>query len=127
MMARGGWRDTFYARADWRRKSKRQILNFPLCAICLEQGKTVKAEVADHITPHHGDLTAFLRGELQSLCRSCNSKKQADDRRGYSTAVGPDGQPLDKRHPYWARDRAAPDTKPDVAPAPPKRKNWTYC
>jgi 5-methylcytosine-specific restriction endonuclease McrA len=112
------WRNTYYARADWRAKSKRQILNYPLCAMC---GRP--AEVADHIRSHHGDLNEFLRGALQSLCRSCNSKKRADDARGYSTATGVTGEPIDKRHPYWSQDRAGtPDTKPEPKP----KKKW-YC
>jgi 5-methylcytosine-specific restriction protein A len=123
-MPRAAWRDEFYCRADWRRKSKRQILNHPLCAIHLKQGKAVKAEVVDHIEPHHGDLTKFLTGELQSLCRECHNKKWADDRRGYSTAVGADGWPLDERHPVNKQDRAAQDAKP--AEPKPKTKKW-YC
>jgi 5-methylcytosine-specific restriction protein A len=121
------WRNEFYCRADWRRKSKLQILHHPLCAICLKQGKTTKAEVADHIKPHGGDLTEFLRGELQSLCRPCHSRKWADDKRGFSNAVGADGLPIDKEHhPFYARDRAQQEAKPDDAKPPPKRRILCY-
>ena len=36
----------------------------------------------------------------QALCKSHHDgAKQSEDRRGYSTAVGADGWPLDPRHP----------------------------
>ena len=99
-MARGGWRDKFYARQDWKRKRARQLAGEPLCAICLAMGKIVPATIADHVVPHRGDLTSFLRGTLQSLCKSCHDRKWADDRRGYSTAIGADGYPIDPNHPF---------------------------
>ncbi len=36
----------------------------------------------------------------QPLCKSCHSRhKQREERRGYSSSVGPDGWPIDPRHP----------------------------
>jgi len=37
---------------------------------------------------------------MQSLCAHChNSTKQSEERLGYSRGVGPDGYPIDPRHP----------------------------
>jgi hypothetical protein len=46
----------------------------------------------------------------------------------FSTAVGADGLPIDRAHPFHARDRAASDAKPEAtSEAAPQRKKWTYC
>jgi hypothetical protein len=52
------------------------------------------------------DLTALIdarvEGALQSLCAHCHSsRKQSIERRGYDTAVGIDGWPIDPRHPCY--------------------------
>jgi hypothetical protein len=55
--------------------------------------------------PHNGDWNRFLLGELQSLCRDCHARKWATDAKGgkpeigYSREIGPDGWPIDPRHP----------------------------
>jgi 5-methylcytosine-specific restriction endonuclease McrA len=68
--------------------------------MCLARGVTTCATCADHIIPHHGDPNSFIRGELQSLCDRCHSGiKQRVEKRGYDTAVGFDGYPLDPNHP----------------------------
>src|SRR5260370_7768422 len=45
----------------------------PLCRLCLEAGRVTPATVADHVTPHRGDFTAFRLGELRSLCADCHN------------------------------------------------------
>lgn len=86
----------------WRRRAKRQLLEHPLCAICIQQARVTVATVADHIVPHHGDPNLFILGKLQSLCGHChNSRKQSIERRGYDIAVGVDGFPIDRRHPCY--------------------------
>ena len=93
-------KDNRVARASFNRRRKQQLLHYPLCAYCLENGKNIPATIADHVTPHRGDPNQFIRGELQSLCIQChNARKQQLERRGYSNAVGEDGWPLDPNHP----------------------------
>jgi 5-methylcytosine-specific restriction protein A len=60
------------------------------------------AEISDHITPHGGDVNAFLLGRLQSLCRHHHeSTKKMIAHRGYDPAIGADGMPLDRRYPIY--------------------------
>lgn len=71
------------------------------CALC-GVGFGGKARVvADHIVPHRGDVQRFFAlDNIQLLCAPCHDgAKQSEERRGYSTAVGDDGWPLDERHP----------------------------
>jgi len=90
----------WYNKEVWRRRSRRQRREYPLCQMCLALGRVVPATVADHVKPHRGDWNEFLCGPLQSLCFNChNSKKRADEDRGYSRELAPDGWPLDPNHP----------------------------
>jgi len=58
------------------------------------------ATEVDHIEPHKGDYNKFRLGKLQSLCASHHQgSKKFEEIRGYSKAIGPDGTPLDPRHP----------------------------
>jgi hypothetical protein len=62
--------------------------------------------VVDHVTPHKGDWTEFVTGDLQSLCEPChNSAKRQIELRGYRCDVGVDGYPTDPNHPF---NRAGP-------------------
>jgi 5-methylcytosine-specific restriction enzyme A len=99
--------------AWWQRRRKLQLQQQPLCAYCLRKGLVVRATVADHVTPHRGDLTAFRSGELQSLCQHHHdSTKKEQEQRGYSTAIGLDGLPIDPAHPFNSGRLGKPMTKP---------------
>ena len=93
--------DPLYANRRWRRIRKRQLELEPLCRFCLAQGLPVPATTVDHIEPHRGDLDAFWRGKLQSLCSSCHSKLKQDNEevRGFFPGCDVTGWPLDRRHP----------------------------
>jgi 5-methylcytosine-specific restriction enzyme A len=93
------WRD-FYGLQSWRRRRAHQLRSEPLCASCFKLGRITPATVADHIEPHGGNYTKFCLGKLQSLCRDCHQPKWASDKRGYRLAIGDDGYPLDKNHPF---------------------------
>lgn len=69
--------------------------------LCTGRGKDADAPVADHVVPHRGNRSLFLDpANLQCLCKACHDRKTAgDERRGYATAVGLDGMPLDPKHP----------------------------
>jgi len=88
----------------WRRRSRYQLQQQPLCQACAALGVVEPAAVADHIEPHNGDLRSFLLGELQSLCGAHHSgAKQSSERAGvsFSSEIGPDGLPIDPRHPAY--------------------------
>ena len=93
--------DSFYKTARWKRLRKLQLTQHPLCKFCLQRGIVTRANVVDHVTPHKGDWTDFITGELQSLCEPChNSAKRQIELRGYSCDVGLDGYPIDPAHPF---------------------------
>lgn len=95
-----GQHATLYNSSRWIKRRKRQLNENPLCALCLKQGLVTPANVADHIDPHRGDHDAFFHGELQSLCEiHHNAAKQSEELKGFSSAIGLDGWPIDSRHP----------------------------
>jgi hypothetical protein len=78
------WRD-WYNLQSWRARAKHQLRLEPLCALCLEAGRTTPATIADHHPRHGGDYNKFVLGPLRSL--------------------GDDGMPTDPRHPFNAPAR----------------------
>ena len=81
-----------------------QLRKEPLCAMCLVEGRVVAARIADHVEPHHNDPIKFWNCKLQSLCAHCHeSRKKFQEQRGFDKAIGPDGWPIDPRHPVYAK------------------------
>jgi 5-methylcytosine-specific restriction protein A len=94
--------DYLHKRVAWKRRSRLQLATHPLCKMCFDRGVITAAAVADHVIPHRGDVQSFYTGDLQSLCLSCHSQlKQQIENNGYARAIGPDGYPTDKHHPFW--------------------------
>lgn len=84
---------------------RRELLNEePLCRLCMARGVITMATVADHVQPHHGDLTAFYHGKLQALCKRCHdgAKKQQEST-GRIRGGDTHGNPLDAGH-HWNKD-----------------------
>ena len=106
MAAKHGKHHVWYKRACWLKRRAYQLRLEPLCAFCLQDGKAVLATVADHVTPHRGDLNAFVLGKLQSLCAPCHDRRKARvERIGYLPNVDANGWPTDPRHPVNVRLR----------------------
>ena len=99
--------NAWYGLARWQRRRRVQLRDHPLCRLCLQlHGIVTPANVADHVEPHHGDRQKFDHGDLQSLCTEChNAVKRVIEYRGYSTAIGADGWPVDKQHPCYGGAR----------------------
>ena len=97
----------WYTTYRWKRRSKAQLFEHPLCVFCAAKGLVTIATVADHVVPHRGNWNLFRLGDLQSLCKHCHdSVKKYDEqpaaiRRGYRSDIGPDGWPLDPKHPAY--------------------------
>jgi 5-methylcytosine-specific restriction protein A len=104
------WRE-WYNDAQYRARRKHQLQKQPMCEECLAQGRTTPATVADHVEPHGGDVRKFRTGRLRSSCKPCHDRKWADDRRGYSTAIGADGYPVDQNHPAYRGEMIFSDAK----------------
>ena len=98
---RKGKHSKLYERRRWKRLSKHQRRQQPLCEKCLEQGRIRAAEIAHHVVKHEGAINAFFLGKLQSLCRLCHEgETKVIEQRGYSDRIGPDGFPTDPQHPW---------------------------
>lgn len=105
---RNSW-DSWYDSARWQRLRAFQLMIHPLCAICASRGEVKPATVVDHVTPHRGNWTAFVTGELQSLCKPCHDgEKKIVELRGYSTKIGVDGWPVDPAHPAYRKSVVKP-------------------
>lgn len=101
--ARQGRYHDWYNSPRWRSLRAAHLAHEPWCRMCHAEGHRVRATVCDHVTPHRGDERAFWAGPFQSLCDHHHSReKQGIEVRGYSNQVGPDGLPLDGRHPFFA-------------------------
>lgn len=74
------WR-RWYNLAAWKRRRAEQLAREPLCKMCLAEGRTTVATVADHREPHRGDWDRFIGGALDSLCKPHHDgKKQREER-----------------------------------------------
>jgi 5-methylcytosine-specific restriction protein A len=91
---------SWYGLQRWRKRAAHQMRTHPLCAQCAADGRVTAASVADHNPPHNGDWNAFRLGPLQSLCADCHGRKRGNDTRGYRSAIGDDGLPIDPNHPF---------------------------
>lgn len=91
-----------YRTTRWRAVRAAQLRAEPLCAMCLQMGKTRAATVADHKRAHRGDEALFWDPDnLQSLCAPHHdAARQAEERRGFVIGNGLDGRPLDPSHPW---------------------------
>lgn len=59
-----------------------QLAAEPWCRECSRSGIRSRATEVDHIVPHRGNMALFTdRGNLQSLCHSCHSRKTMNELR----------------------------------------------
>lgn len=90
-----------YSTPQWLARRHTQLRHHPLCKRCLEQGRIVAATVVHHTTPHKGDYTLFMQGEVASSCKPCHdSIEQSIERLGYEKGNDDTGQPIDPQHPW---------------------------
>ena len=62
-------------RFGWKHRREAHLAREPFCRECGKRGLRVKATDVDHVIPHRGDVEKFCKGELQSLCKGCHSRK----------------------------------------------------
>ena len=72
------WRWMYFT-DEWRKDLRpTQLMREPFCRECARAGRRVRATDVDHIVDHKGDWAVFCaRGNLESLCHSCHSRKTA--------------------------------------------------
>lgn len=69
-------RNRFYQSTEWRALRRIVLTERPFCEECLKLGIHTVAGDVDHIVDIKDNPSKFFdRGNLQSLCRSCHSKK----------------------------------------------------
>jgi 5-methylcytosine-specific restriction enzyme A len=71
--------------ADWRRLRETHLSNNPLCVKCKARGFIVAGTDVDHIIAFDGkdDPLRLDPTNLQTLCKSCHSKKTIQEDGGY--------------------------------------------
>ena len=70
--------------SKWRALRNRYIAQHPYCVECMKKGIFTMATDVDHIVPHRGDPSLlFDENNLQSLCKSCHSRKTAKEDGGF--------------------------------------------
>jgi 5-methylcytosine-specific restriction enzyme A len=73
------WQHLYQSRF-WKNGRDAHIDANPLCVMCLADGLVVAAREVDHVVPHRGCVKLFRdRGNWQSLCRRCHSRKTAGE------------------------------------------------
>jgi 5-methylcytosine-specific restriction protein A len=75
---------------QWRKVSKEFLKKHPLCVHCEREGRLIPATEVDHIKPHGGDRKLFWnKNNWQPLCKSCHSKKTAEEDGGFGNNPNP--------------------------------------
>jgi len=77
----------FYESPAWRRLRKIQLGRYPMCQLCMAQGKAVPAVIVDHIIEIKDGGAALDLDNLQSACRQCHNTKTASVRKNRSTNI----------------------------------------
>ncbi|WP_342774191.1 HNH endonuclease signature motif containing protein [Plasticicumulans acidivorans] len=86
----------------WRKARESYLRLHPLCAMCLERGRSTVATVVDHIIPHRGDRVIFWNTDnWQALCKPCHDRhKQRIEAGGIASGCNAEGIPIDPGH-HW--------------------------
>ena len=89
-----------YNTALWRSIRSAQLQIEPVCRSCAQRNRTTLATICNHLRPET-KATDFYAGPFSSLCKPCHDAgMQKEERAGFSATPGPDGFPIDPRHPF---------------------------
>lgn len=114
-----------YKTRRWQNLKAWKLGQNPLCEYCEKLQKYVKSKVVDHIVPHKGNADLMWdENNLQALCIRCHDNvKRREERTGqqYSTEIGADGFPIDRRHPF-CKEPTSISTNSDVSPTKRTKK-----
>ncbi|MDP4022333.1 hypothetical protein Q8W71_06840 [Methylobacterium sp. NEAU 140] len=97
-MARPTARQRGYGSA-WEKARAAHLAAHPRCT---HPGCTAQAVHVHHARPHRGNMAVFWDRSLwRGLCAEHHNRDaQQRERRGYASAVGADGLPADRAHPF---------------------------
>ena len=86
----------------WQQFRLGKLRRNPLCAWCLEMGKTVAATDVHHIKPLRDRPDLKLSdANTVALCKGCHDgPAQHEEKTGHRRGCGVDGMPLDANHPW---------------------------
>ncbi|MDR9443207.1 MAG: HNH endonuclease signature motif containing protein [Schleiferiaceae bacterium] len=68
-----------YNSRAWRRTSHAFLSAHPLCIVCKKEGKTMPADVTDHITPIREGGAVWSWENLQPLCHRHHNQKSGHE------------------------------------------------
>ncbi|GAP11756.1 HNH endonuclease [Bellilinea caldifistulae] len=66
----------------WQKRREQWLTHHPWCEECLQQGFYIPATEVHHLVPHRGNIEIFLNSPLESLCKSCHSRKTLEEIKG---------------------------------------------
>lgn len=69
-----------YHSVRWRKARMIQLMNEPLCRLCMQADRVTAAEMVDHIQPVRLGGGFWDEQNYQSLCNSCHAVKSAKER-----------------------------------------------
>jgi len=96
----------WYKSKQWQQLRSAQLTKQPYCQCPHHKGKTMPANVVDHITPHRGNKSLFFNvRNLQSMLKRCHDKyKQSQEKGGSGFMQGCDeqGNPLSAAHDWYS-------------------------
>ena len=73
-------KETRYHSVRWRKARMIQLMNEPLCRLCMQADRVTAAEMVDHIQPVRLGGGFWDEQNYQSLCNSCHAVKSAKER-----------------------------------------------
>jgi len=102
-----GWPDRLYKTRKWEKRREQQRREHPLCQLCEAEGKITIMRYAHHIHEHRpgAEEWEFWLGPLMSLCADHHLIVHGRaPTLPFRRDIGPDGFPLDPRHPFYTQE-----------------------
>jgi len=83
--------DKFLLSSRWKKLREKKLSDSPVCEQCKKRGVIVPGREVDHIKPRseRPDLSLSI-DNLQTLCKSCHSRKTAREKNRERPGGGPD-------------------------------------
>lgn len=73
---------SLYNSRKWRNYALALRKRFPLCELCIKEGRTTPSQMVDHKKTINSGGSIWSEDNLQCLCNSCHNIKSGKDRKG---------------------------------------------